>query len=397
MIPRDDLAHARLLLDTLSLGPQADAGALGARWKGADHGALVTLAKYEGAELWLARRLRTLGVVLTSAAAAALDAAASRSRARNLRADAALAAVLHAFHATQVECVLLKSAALRQLTGRLPLGDARASADVDLLVSEAEGDNALGILRARGWELVTLPSESLTGVDARPIAGERGTWRASRAVIPAHHLPSVADRSGVAIELHLSTGPTVRPLEAWRRAMSDRATVTVDGMSAVVPSDSWLLVHAVAHALGDTEERARAGLRLRYWLDGALLIAAGQVRWQTVRERVESGELGPPQLARTWLWTAAELAGRPAGIDELGHGDLAALQLDRMLAWRLHVLARHDAGARWGRKLLEEGARIEAGLDSEMPWKPASLSIRIRQRGSQWAARAAWWGWRARL
>ena len=397
MIPRDDLASARLLLDTLGAGSPTDADALGRRWQGAEQGALVTLAKYEGAELWLARRLRTMGVTLTGAAAAALDAAASRSRARNLRADAALVAVLQAFRATHVECVLLKSAALRRLTGRLPLGDARASADVDLLVPEAEADNALGILRARGWELVTLPGELLTGVDARPVAGERGTVRASRAVIPPHHLPSVADSIGVAIELHVSTGPLVRPVEAWRRAMSDRATVTIDNVSAVVPSDTWLLVHAVAHALGDTEESARAGLRLRNWLDGALLIAGGQVRWETVRERVKSGELGPPHLARAWLWTAAELASQPAGIEELGSGDMAALQLDRMLAWRLRVLERHDAGSRWGRKLLEEGARIEAGLGAAMPWKPEPLAVRLRQRGSQWAARASWWGWRARL
>ena len=397
MRPREDLAGARLLLDTLGLGARADAAALVERWERADQGALVTLAKYEGAELWLARRLRAIGIVLSGAAAAALDAAASRSRARNLRADAALTAVLDAFRATQVECVLLKSAALRRLTGRLPLADARASADVALLIPEAEGDNALGILRARGWHLVDLPEEAITGDEARPRPGERDTMRASRAAVPPHHLPSVADGTGVAIELHLSTGPLVRPMEAWRRAMSEKSTVSIDGRSALVPSDTWLLVHAAAHAIGDTEERARAGLRLRYWLDGALLINGGQVRWETVRQRVESGELGPARLVRTWLWTAAELAGHPTGIDELGRGDLAALQLDRMLAWRLHVLARHDAATRWGRKLLEEGARIEAGMRPEMPWKPEPFAVRLRQFAARLGARAAWWGWRARI
>ena len=45
-----------------------------------------------------------------------------------MRADAALESVLAAFRATQVECVLLKSAALRRLTARLPYADARTSA-----------------------------------------------------------------------------------------------------------------------------------------------------------------------------------------------------------------------------------------------------------------------------
>ena len=402
MRPRDELATARLLLDTLSLGDSVDTGQLRARWALAPHGALVTLAKYEGAELWLAQRLRALGITLAEAPAAALDAAATRTRARTMRADAALVAVLEAFRAAQVDCILLKSAALRRLTARLPMAGARATSDVDLLVPEADGDHALGVLRARGWSLLDAPhgagsDDPAVAAPRAPIApsNERGTMRAERMGAPHHHLPSVADASGVAIELHTTTGHAVRPMEAWRRAVADRQPANLDGVVAWAPGDSWLLLHAVAHGLGDAGERARSGLRLRYWLDGAILIAGNTLRWDVIRERVGTGETGPPALARAWLWTAAGIAGCRVGIDELGSGEVAAFELDRLLAWRLRVLERHDATSRWGRKLLEEGARIEAGLPPELAWSPEPLRARVRRRAAQWLARAHWAWWRA--
>lgn len=396
MTPREALEHARLLLDTLRLGGDGDPS-LAARWARVDDGALVTLAKYEGAEIWLARQLRANDITLSSASADALDAAATRARARTLRADAALGAVLEAFRATQVECILLKSAALRRLTARMPFADARTSADVDLLVPEADGDHALGVLRARGWSLLDVDEVKGRDEAVPPPPGERDTVRAMLASAPKHHLPAVADASGVAIELHVSTGPSVRPMEAWRRAMSSREPVHVDTHAASVPSDTWLLVHAATHAITDAVEMARSGLRLRHWLDGAVLTCGAQVRWDHVRERIGTGEMGPPPLVRAWLWTAAQLCGRAIGIDELGTGDMAALDLDRLLAWRLHVLARHTATDRWGQKLLEEGARIEAGLAPEMPWKTEPWQLQLRRRSAQWSARAAWGWWRVRV
>ena len=397
MTPRDALELARLLLDTLRLSGDPDPAEMRTRWAQADQAALVMLAKYEGADIWLARRLRTLGITLEPASAGALDAAATRARARTLRADAALRAVLQAFRATQVECVLLKSAALRRLTDRLPYADARATADVDLLVPEADGDHALGVLRARGWGLLNVSALRHSGDAAIPLPGERETLRALLAGAPKHHLPSVADASGVAIELHLTTGPVVRPMEAWRRTLSDRAAVTLEAEHAWVPGDTWLLVHAVTHALVDADEHARSGLRLRYWLDGAVLLGGGQLRWDSIRERLRTGEMGPPALARAWLWVAAQLAGQDVGIDALGTGDMAALQLDRLLAWRLTVLTRYSASDAWAEKLLEEGARIEGGLAPERPWKPEKRARRIRRRAAQLAARAAWRWWRVRL
>jgi hypothetical protein len=293
--------------------------------------------------------------------------------------------------------VLLKSAALRRLTARLPYADARTSADVDLLVSPADGDHALGVLRARGWSLLDASDIRQTGEVAEPVPGERGTQRASLAAQPKLHLPSVADASGVAIELHLSTGPSVRPMEAWRRAVTARVQAQVSEHPAWVPTDTWLLVHAVTHALADTMESARGGLRLRHWLDGAVLVGGGELRWDLIRERVDSGEMGPSALARAWLWSAATLAGVAIGIDELGPGDLAPLPLERLLAWRLHVLARHAATDRWGQKLLEEGARTEIGLAPELPWKPEPWRVRLRHRGAQLAARAQYRWWRMRV
>jgi hypothetical protein len=395
MRTRAAVEHARLLLDTLRLGGAPDAAELRARWQGARQEALVTLARFEGAELWLARRLKQAGIALAGPAADALDAAATRTRARNLRADAALARALEALAAAHVPCVLLKSSALRQLTARLPLAGARASADVDLLVAEAQGEHALGVLRARGWR--PLDYEAQGRIAPTAPAGETGTQRARLAAQPAHHLPSLADETGVAIELHVSTGPNVRPMEAWRRALADSAPITVEGAAGFVPSDSWLLLHALTHALNDADERAAGGLRLRYWLDGAVLLAGGHVRWDLVRERVAAGEAHPAPLARTWLYAAAELAGVAVGMDELGTGDLAPLHLERLLAWRLWVLARHDATSRWGRLLLEEGARAEAGLGAALPWAPLGTTARLRRAVAVAAARARWSAWRISL
>ncbi|MBI3789429.1 MAG: hypothetical protein HY275_00935, partial [Gemmatimonadetes bacterium] len=171
----------------------------------------------------------------------------------------------------------------------------------------------------------------------------------------------------------------------------------VEEQHAFAPTDSWLLVHAVTHALADADERAGAGFRLRYWLDGAVLVLGGEIRWELVRDRIESGEVGDPRLARGWLWAASRLAGQPIGMDELGTGDLTALQLERLLAWRLTVLSRYAGTDRWGRKLLEEGARAEVGLLPERPWKPLGPIAELRRRAATRAARLAWGWWRFRL
>ncbi|MBI2795875.1 MAG: nucleotidyltransferase family protein [Gemmatimonadetes bacterium] len=374
----DALLHGRLLCDTLRLGDLDDGerARLAALWRDADQGALVALALHEGAELWLQRRLKAAEIALADDARATLGAAATRVRAGVMRADAALARVAGIFASAGVEMVPLKSAALRRLTGRLPLADARGVSDVDLLVPELEADRASVVLR--GHQFVPLQAE-----ESRPPGH--------------HHRVPLADAWGVAVELHESTHQAVRPAEAWRRATHRPQLAWIDGHQLQLASDTELLWHALVHANRDAGEQARIGLRLRYWLDGAVLVAGSVIDWSLIRSRLDGGELDSPELARAWLWWAASLAGRSLGFSEIGMGELGALDLPRLLAWRLHVLARHSAESRWREKLLEEGARAEGGLPRRARNPGASFVAGARSAAAALAARAAHAAWKAGL
>ena len=374
----DALSQGRLLCDTLRVTAADDGerARLATMWRDADRGALVALAMHEGAELWLQRRLKPLGIGLGDTAHATLDAAARRTRAGTMRADAALAHVTAIFAAAEVEVIPLKSAAMRRLTGRLPLADARGAADVDLLVREVEADRACAVLREHHF--VPLVSET-----ARPVNH--------------HHRAPMADQSGTAVELHVTTHATVVPREAWRRATMQPQLAEVDGHRVQLPGDTELLWHALAHASRDATEEARLGLRLRYWLDGAVLVAGGTIDWTVIRERLDGSELESPELGRAWLWWAAVLGGRALGLDEIGTGEIRALDLPRLLAWRLRVLGEHPPESRWREKLLEEGARVEAGVPGRPGGEGSSLYAAARHAIATQAARARYALWRAGL
>ena len=374
----DARAHGQLLVDTLHLGDAGDDdhAALASGWSRVDQDVLVAQAVREGAELWLHRRLRAAQVVLAVGPRDALEVAARHVRARTMRADAALARVAAIFATADVAMVPLKSAALRRLTSRLPLADARASADVDVLVPEHEADRATIVLRGKHFSPVVATGAVPEG---------------------HHHRAPLADDTGVAVEVHATTHPAVRPAEAWRRATRDAQGAAIDGVPLQLPCDTELLWHALAHAHLDASDHARIGLRLRYWLDGAVLIAGGTIDWATIRSRLDGGELRPPELARAWLWWAAALAGRTLGFAELGASEVGALDLPRLLAWRLHVHADHPADSRWREKLLEEGARAEAGLPRRGKEAGNSPATAARRAAAALAARAAYSAWRAGL
>lgn len=360
------MSDARLLVDCLRFNPVPVAAALAKRWSRVNACALVTLAEREGAALWLHRRLRALGVMIPTEGAELLSSAARRSSAQSLRVDEEAFAALAVLDEAGIQAVPLKAAAMRRIAKRVPFADARATSDVDLLVRASDAD--------RAWHLFT----------------EHGYSAPRAAAGNSHHLPGLFGAMGVAVELHVSTTPTVAPDEAWRRATCDGTVADVNGVSRTVPGDTELLWHAVAHAQAHMNDSGQA-LRLRSWLDASALLAAdAAIDWERIRRRIESPECVDPGLTRAWLCVAGDLAGRPLPAGALGSESVHRIDLMRLLAWRLHVSARYPAGGRWARKLADEGARGEARLGVQPAGVCDGHVQRVRHALACRAARA-WW------
>ncbi len=359
------VSDARLLIDTLRFWPEPDAASMTARWAQSDASAIARVAESEGASLWLHRRLRALGIAVPGNAADTIAAAARAAAARALRVDEEAFAALSILDGAGIAVVPLKAAVLRRITARVPLADARATSDVDLLVETAHAARAWTVLSDRGY------------VARRP-AGQ------------AHHLPGLFGAFGVAVELHTSTSVRVSPSEAWRRAMLDGAMADFAGASRPVPGDTELLWHAVTHVLANVEESGRT-LCLRGWLDVAALLAAGApIDWDRINVRLRSAECARPSFARAWLRTASDLSGRSLPVGTLGSEGDRALDLHRLLSWRLRVATRHATGGRWAEKLAEEGARGEGGLSLQTAHRASGAYGRFRHAIACGAART-WW------
>ena len=378
----DARAHCELLLDTLRLGAASedhDRAGLADRWAAANQDVLVAHAIREGADLWLRGRLRAESIVLRDAPQQALDAAARNARARTMRADAAFGRVAAIFAAEGIQMVPLKSTALRRLTERLAFAGARATSDVDLLVREDDAERAMDALRASRFT----PAE------------KTGPWPKNHP-----HLEAVVDEMGVGIEVHKTTDRAIPPAEAWRRATRDAQSAEIDNLRLQLPNDTELLWHALAHAHYDAcnkVARSTFFVRLRNWLDGAVLLAGGAIEWPTVLSRLDAGELQPTDLARAWLRWAAILGGRAAPSVIVRGASTGVLDLRRLLAWRLNVYANYPTHTRWREKLLDESTRAEVGLPRLRKIPGDSLGAATRRSVATLAARGAYAAWRVRL
>lgn len=360
------MRDARLLIDTLRLTPPEDAGALAGAWSRTDANSLVHLASYEGATLWLQRRLKALGITLGGEAGETLAAAARRAVAHSLRMESEAYATLGILEAAGISAVPLKGATMRRIAARVPYADARAPNDVDVLVRNDDAQRAWDALIAQGY--------------APPKVGR-----------PEHHLAALAGPLGVGVEIHMTTSPSVAPSEAWHRATSDGAVAEFNGIMRPIPGDTELFWHAISHAVANTEEIGRDGARLRYWLDAAALLAANApIDWSRIRDRLDTRECAHPALVRAWIRTASDLSGQSLPAMALGDHMDFALDIERMLSWRLRVFARDAFDPRWAERLIEEGARGEAGLPHEAASESATLFARVRHTLAARAARV-WW------
>jgi hypothetical protein len=194
---------------------------------------------------------------------------------------------------------------------------------------------------------------------------------------------------GIGVELHRSTGPAIAPEEAWRRASAGGEELEWHGLQVRVPPATEMLWHGLTHAV----QAGPGGFGLRYFLDGATILAsASPVDWARLEPRLAAGVEADQGLAGAWLTAAADLAGTapptPASAPRL------EFDLERSVAWRLKVLGGQGS-RRFGERLLDEGTRIELGVGAA-PVVPGTGPLRQARR---WVAgrvaRLAYRGWRA--
>jgi len=373
---------AQLLLDTLQLRPEPTRGDLAARWSRLQAtgraAAIATWLGWEGGEQWLLRRLADGGAL--SAAPPGLVQALRRAARDDAKAgmaiDAEAVLVLRVLSELDVPCVLLKGPARRAGAPSLALADARRTHDVDLLVPEVDVERAWRALLARGYA----PTVRYTQASAPPEESE--LWGPS----PYHPRPLLRP-GGAAVELHVTTGSGLAPIEAWNRITSTAQEVQWQGLPARVPSPTELLWHALTHA----DVCQSFAWRLRHWLDAASVLAAQPVDWSAIHSRLGSPELPHRASALRWLSMASRLAGI-ALPPEMATQE--RLPLERLVEWRLAVFARHAAGAQWTEKLIDEGTRVAVGLGLAPLVAGRSWPIHVRRRSASLLARGRYCLWR---
>ena len=277
------MRDAAVLAETLRLSAQVGAATLASAWAQADAIALVRLAIREGAGAWLSRRLASLGIHLDPDTAAELASVARRDIAQSLRVDAEVVATLDLLASVGIE----RCRSSPQQCGASPVACPMPT----------------HVRRATWTSSCARPKRA-----APTTRCVRTAMRRRRTTVPAghHHLPALAGALAIGVELHVSTSPAVAPAEAWRRATHDGARAIIGTTTRAIPSDTELLWHAATHAVADAADYARVGLRLRYWLDVAALLAAhAEIDWPRVRARLQPGEVRSPDAVRAWLRTAS--------------------------------------------------------------------------------------------
>lgn len=361
------------LLDLLRLETAASASELSAAWlELASEPGIVALVAQEGAEVWLYRRLRQVGVANDDPSIGTLRASAHRSVVRGLRVDDETVAALARLDEAEVPVALIKGQARRAATALYPWADARSISDVDLLVRSDHAQRAWDILVAGGYTFAVDPARSYAD---------------------HHHLPPIIGSRKVAVEIHTSTSPGVPPLEAWRRTTAVSDPVTWSGRSLRVPCATELLWHAVDHAF---VQGPAAATRLRALLDGAAILSSGrEIDWDLIRHRMagevreaDSGELATPAKMSQWLAAAAELGGVALPASFSG---TRPLPIEALVRWRQIV-----RGAFAGQPhLIEEASRCEMNAT----WSPVPPTTpawkRARRTLAAAAARACYRTWRA--
>ena len=325
--------------------------------------ALLPLARFEGAERWMLRRLKDHPTA--SSLKGVIEALQSSVRSEApllLRQDEETRRVLAILADAGIGTVAIKGFARRVLAPRIPYLDARPTKDIDLLVEPGRGQDAWDRLRGRGYQLGPPPQPN------------------------AHHLQNLLGEFRIGIELHTSIARNQPPERTWERLGVQADVVFWNGLEVRVPPPSELAWHTAAHGLAD----GASGFRLQHLLPVAAVAAAGHGAWPMWEQRVVdetvdlvSGHMVGVRGTTPWFAAARWLAGEP-GPPPIG--------LRAVLAWRAKMLASE---ARLGRsfvgRALAEGPRAELGVPPEGSGPGTPLGPRLRRYGAAYVARA-WYG-----
>lgn len=365
-----------MLIDTLRLGAETDA-TLAGRWRSASVEGLAELVAYEGAAIWLYRRLKTTGSLgsLPAELGDRLRTLAMEAAARRMQVEAEAIGVVERMESAGISVILIKGVARGALAQRHPYLDARATTDVDLLLPQHRLADADRLLRSAGYRSA-LPDEAA-------IAGH-------------HHLPPLCN-GPITVELHESTSVRVPPAVAWARANDNAEVLEWSGQPVRVASATENAWNAIAHAMEDGVN----GFRLARFLEVSALVASrASIDWDVVRTRSITDEARDPDTPardqRTVImsWCDAMLslvspALWPAGLDR------SNFPLGQLLRWRLAVLAPGGrVGSELAERLLEEGPRSLLGLPPQRAPATASWVGRIRRPIAGMASRVLFGVWR---
>jgi hypothetical protein len=365
-----------VLIDTLRLGTEPD-GDLAARWRRVDFRSLPELIAYEGAAIWLVRRLRSGGILdaLPPEVGARLRQQSIEDTALRMEVEVQAADALTLLNRAGVPVILIKGIARCALAARYPFLDARRTTDVDLLVPIEQIQDANLALRTDGYV---------------PVPPKPGPARRH------HHLPPL-HKGRITVELHDSVSTRVPPHVAWKRGSDGSELVQWAGLTVQLPSATELAWNAVAHAMEDDV----GGFRLYRYLELAALVSSGApIDWPTLAARSATGEVFDAEagvrdqrrVVFNWLAAALELVSPRRRVIGL---DLPTFDLAELLEWRLAVLrARSRLGRAFSDRLLAEGARSMVGMPLEPSPPTASHWGRIRRAVAANVSRAALHGWR---
>lgn len=268
------------------------------------------------------------------------------STARNLAWLTQLTEILETFADAGVPAAVFKGPALAG-EGRLPIG-ARASVDLDLLVSPAHARRAVGALQRRGYRL---GDSGPDGLDAPFVPGRR------EAVL----LPPGTDLAPVELQVTVASWPlAVRVDTDAILARADRAEVAGVMLPLLAPEDLVLTL-----ALHGTRE-VWGRLRLIADIDAAV---GRRPDWAVLAERARQWRIS--RMLRVALLLAHDLLATeiPAIMRQPAHGDPGATRLARQLAGRLFEERDDGANGRWeshvwarSRERLTDGLRCRARL-----------------------------------
>ncbi len=174
--------------------------------------------------------------------------------------------VIEAFRKQDIECMLLKGAALA--AGYYRDAGVRAMADVDLFVRPRDRERAIDLLLSKGW---------------------RSRYSLARVRLPLIHSTVFVDDRGAELDLHWYLLEECCRQGVDAKVWECAEVVRFGELSAPIPSAAHLLFHTIVHGVRWEEVPP-----LRWVADSAAVLEAGTVDWARLVAEARSRRLTVP-------------------------------------------------------------------------------------------------------